>query len=156
MGWCSNAVDTLPWLHLFEKSNNFSGWGRRRIQHRANRSTLSGEWVWPPWCTKGRPVWHCWINAWYWICCAGGVHSLSRAPLFATPGTAARQASLSFTISWSLLKLLSIESVRPSNHLILCRPLLLLPSTLPTIIVYEFAVKLRNLWKLPLTLRPCT
>ena len=48
--------------------------------------------------------------------------------LFATPWTAARQASLSFTISWSLLKLMSIELVMPSNHLVLCRPLLLLPS----------------------------
>ena len=54
------------------------------------------------------------------------VQSLSYAQLVATPWTAARQASLSFTISWSLLKLRSIELVMPSNHLILCRPLLLL------------------------------
>ena len=47
--------------------------------------------------------------------------------------TATRQASLSFTISWSLLKLMSIESVMPSNHLILCCPLLLLPSIFPSI-----------------------
>ena len=53
---------------------------------------------------------------------------LSRVRLFATPWTAARQASLSFTISQSLLRLMSIESVMPSNHLILCRPLLLPPS----------------------------
>ena len=56
------------------------------------------------------------------------VQSLSHVQLSATPWTAARQASLSFTISLSLLKLMSIESVMPSNHLILCRPLLLLPS----------------------------
>ena len=56
------------------------------------------------------------------------VQSLSRVRLFVTPGTAARPASLSFTISWSLLKLISIESVMPSNHLILCHSLLLLPS----------------------------
>ena len=56
------------------------------------------------------------------------VHWLSRVWLFATPWTAARQASLPFTISWSLLKLMSIESMMPSNHLILCHPLLLLPS----------------------------
>ena len=49
-----------------------------------------------------------------------------------TPWTAARQASLSITSSWSLLKLMSIESVMPSNHLILCRPLLLLPSIFPS------------------------
>ena len=56
------------------------------------------------------------------------VQSLSHVQLSATPWTAARQASLSFTISLSLLKLMSIESVMPSNHLILCRLLLLLPS----------------------------
>ena len=56
--------------------------------------------------------------------------------LFATPWTAARQASLSFTIFQSLLKLTSIESVMPSNHLILCRPLLL-PSILPSIRVFS-------------------
>ena len=59
------------------------------------------------------------------------VQLLSCAPLFATPLTAACQASLSFTISWSLLKLMSTESVMPSNHLILCHPLLLLPSIFP-------------------------
>ena len=53
------------------------------------------------------------------------VQSLSQVQLFATPWTAAHQASLSFTISWSLLKLMSIELVMPSNHLILCFPLLL-------------------------------
>ena len=53
--------------------------------------------------------------------------------LFATPWTAACQASPSFTISQSVLKLMSIESVMPSNHLILCRPLLLLPSIFPSI-----------------------
>ena len=61
------------------------------------------------------------------------VQSLSDVWLFATPWTAARQASLSFTISWSLLKLMSIESVIPSNHLILCHPLFFLPSIFPSI-----------------------
>ena len=56
------------------------------------------------------------------------VQSLSHVWLLATPWTTARQASLSITNSWSLPKLISIESVMPSNHLILCRPLLLLPS----------------------------
>ena len=59
--------------------------------------------------------------------------SFSRIWLFATPWIAARQASLSFNISWSLLKLMSIESVRPSNHFFPCHPLLLLPSIFPTI-----------------------
>ena len=65
------------------------------------------------------------------------VQSLSRVRLSATPWPAARQASLSFTISQSLLKLLSIESVMPSNHLILCRPLLLLTSIFPSIRVFS-------------------
>ena len=56
--------------------------------------------------------------------------------LFATPWTAACQASLSFTISWSLLKLLSIKSVMPPNHLILCHPVLLLPSIFPSIEIF--------------------
>ena len=59
------------------------------------------------------------------------VQSLSRVQLFANPWTAARQASLSITNSWSLPKPMSIESEMPSNHLILCRPLLLLPSSFP-------------------------
>ena len=68
---------------------------------------------------------------------SSSVQSLSRVRLFATPWTAAHQASLSITNSWSLLKLMSIESVMPSNHLILCRPLLLLPSILPSIRVFS-------------------
>ena len=75
---------------------------------------------------------------------------LSCVPLFATLWTAACQASLSFTISWSLLKLMSIESVMPSNYLILCHLLLLLPSIFPSIGVFsnEFAVHIRwpNFW----------
>ena len=65
------------------------------------------------------------------------VQSLSCVWLFSTPWTAAQQASLSITNSWSLLKLVSIESVMPSNHLILCRPLLLLPSVFPSIRVFS-------------------
>ena len=65
------------------------------------------------------------------------VQSLSRVQLFVTPGTAARQASLSITNSRSLLKLMCIESVKPSNHLILCRPLLLLPSIFLSIRVFS-------------------
>ena len=65
------------------------------------------------------------------------VHLLSHVRLFATPRTAARLASLSITNSWSLLKLMSIELVMPSNHLILCHPLLLLPSVYPSIRVFS-------------------
>ena len=71
--------------------------------------------------------------------CVGGVvlQSQSHVRLFVTPWTAAHQASLSFTISQSLLKLMSIESVMPSNHLILCCPLLLQPSIFPSIRVFS-------------------
>ena len=64
----------------------------------------------------------------------------------ATPWTAARQAPLSFTNSQSLLKLMSIESVTPSNHLILCHPLLLLPSSFPSIRVFSNESALRIRW----------
>ena len=64
------------------------------------------------------------------------VQSLSCVQLFVTPWAAARQASLSVTNSWSLLQLTSVESVMPSNHLILCRPLLLPPSIFPSIRVF--------------------
>ena len=60
------------------------------------------------------------------------VQSLSHNLHFATPWTAAHQASMPFTISWNLFKLISIELVMPSNHLILCHPLLLLPSIFPS------------------------
>ena len=65
------------------------------------------------------------------------VQLLSRVLLFVTTSTAAHQASLSFTISWGLLKLMSIESMMPFNHLILCRPLIILPSIFPSIRVFS-------------------
>ena len=74
------------------------------------------------------------------------VQSLSRVPLFANSGTAAHQASLSITNSGSLLKLMPIESVMPSNHLILYRPLLLLPSVFPSIRVFSSELVLRSRW----------
>ena len=74
------------------------------------------------------------------------VHSLSHVWLFATPWTAACQASLSFTISLSLLKLMSIESAVSSNRLILCRPLLLPPSIFPSIRVFSNESALHIRW----------
>ena len=74
------------------------------------------------------------------------VQSLSCVQLFATPWTAARQASLSITNSWSLLKLMSIESVMPSNHLILSCPLLLQPSIFPSIRVFSNESALHIRW----------
>ena len=74
------------------------------------------------------------------------VQSLSCVQLFATPWTAARQASLSIINSWSLLKLTSIESVMPSNHLIFCHPLFLPPSVFPSIRVFSNESALRIRW----------
>ena len=74
------------------------------------------------------------------------VQLLSHVQLFVTPGTAPHQASLSFTNSRSLLKLMSIESVMPSNHLILCHPLLLPHSIFPSIRVFSNESVLRIRW----------
>ena len=78
--------------------------------------------------------------------CAFSVQSLSRVPLSATPWTAAHQASLSITNFWSLLKLMSIELMMPSNHLILCHPLLLPPAIFPSIRVFSIESVLRIRW----------
>ena len=74
------------------------------------------------------------------------VQSLSRVWLFETPWTTARQASLSITNSQSLPKLMSVELVMPSNHLILCRPLLLPPSIFPSIRVFSNESALHIRW----------
>ena len=74
------------------------------------------------------------------------VQSLSHVWLFATPCSAARQASMSFTISWSLLKLMSIELIMPSNRLILCCSLLLLSSIFPSISVFSNKLSLGIRW----------
>ena len=86
------------------------------------------------------------------------VHSLSCVQLFAIPWTAAHQTSLSFTIFRSLLKLMSIESVMPSNHLILCHPLLLLPSIFPSFRVFSnelaLCIKWPNYWNFSFNISP--
>ena len=86
------------------------------------------------------------------------IQSLSHVRLFVTPRTAARQASLSITNSLSLLKLISIESVMPSNHLILCCPLLLLPSIFPSIRAFSnesvLCIKWPNYWSFSFGINP--
>ena len=86
------------------------------------------------------------------------VQSLSHVRLFVTPWTAARQASMSITNSWSLPKLMSIESVMPSNHLILCHPPLFLPSIFPSIRVFscESALPIRwpKYWSFSFSISP--
>ena len=78
--------------------------------------------------------------------CFSSVQLLSRVRFFVTPWTAVDQASLSITNSWSLLKLMSIESVMPFNHLILCYPLLLLPSIFPSIRIFSNESALHIKW----------
>ena len=77
---------------------------------------------------------------------AVAVQSLSCVRLFATPWTAAYQASLSFTVSQILLKLMSTELVTPANHVILCCPLLLLPSIFPSISIFSSELALHIRW----------
>ena len=86
------------------------------------------------------------------------VQSLSRVRFLVTSWTIARQASLSITNSWSLLKLMSIQLMMPSNHLILCHPLLLLPSIFPSIRVFsnESVLRIRwpKYWSFSFSIRP--
>ena len=97
-----------------------------------------------------RQQWNNIVSLCHWVqtfqkytCCCSVTQSCQ---LFATSWTATHQASLSFTISWSLLKLMSIESVMPSNNLILCHPLLLLPSIFPIIKVFSNDSTLHIRW----------
>ena len=113
-------------------------------------SNLSGSWCWD-FSTKNDVSFASIFlligsEIWCYSVLISSVLSLSRVWLFVTPWTAARQASLSFTISQSLLKLMSIESVMPSNHLILYHPLLLPPSILPSMRVFSNESVLRIRW----------
>ena len=125
------------------------GWGSRKGPSPTSSlsSLLLAFLKGPPCCTGGHraflPGWGCRTQQGRsresWPCLGTGsgglivVQSLSHVRLFATPWNAARQASLFITSSQSLLKLISIESVMTSNHLVLCHPLLLLPSIFPSI-----------------------
>ena len=97
-----------------------------------------------------------WITRWFRCCCCS---VLSFVLLFATPWTAAHQASLSFTISQSLLRFMSTESVMLSNHLILCFPLLFLPSIFPSTRAFssELALCTRwpKCWSISFSISPC-
>ena len=90
------------------------------------------------------------ISIFYWYSAlkyqVSSVQSLSHVLLFVTPWTAVRQASLSITNSQSLLKLMSIESVMPYTHLILCHPFLLLPSIFPSLVMFSNESALHIRW----------
>ena len=107
---------------------------------------VTEHWIWAPSIIQQIPTGHLFY---IWQCIRSvfsSVQSLNRVHLFATPWTAALQASLSITNSWSLLKIMSIKSVMPSNHLILCHPLLLLPSIFPSIRIFSCESVLRIRW----------
>ena len=93
-------------------------------------------------------LWVLFVHKQFCLCSLmfSSVQSLSCVRLFATPGIAAHQASLSITNSQGSLRLTSIESVMPSSHLILCRPLLLLPPIPPSITVFSNESTLRMRW----------
>ena len=97
----------------------------------ASQKLFAGKML--PWPVRGRKCFSGVCQIMYFVV----VQSLSCVQLFAIPWPAAHQTSLSFTISWSLLKLRSIESVMPSNHLILCHILFLLPPIFPSIRVFS-------------------
>ena len=121
MKWC----DQIPWSSFFEC------WVLSQLFH--SPFSLS---------SRGSLVLLCFLPLrWF-----SSVQSLSCVQLFVTPWTAACQASLFITNSWSLLKLISIKSVMPSNHLILCHPLLLLPSIFPSMRVFSNESVLRIRW----------
>ena len=94
----------------------------------------------------------------FFLLCFSSVQSLSHVQPFATPWTAAHQASLSITKSQSLLKIMSIESVMPSNHLILCHPILLLPSIFPSVRVFSnesvFHIRWTKYWSFSFNISP--
>ena len=96
---------------------------------------------------RGMPILQC-----------SSVHSLSHVQLFVTPQTAAHQASLSITNSQSLLIFMSIELVMPSSHLILCHPLLLMPSIFPSIRVFSYesllCIRWPKYWRFSFSIRP--
>ena len=104
------------------------------------------------------PLWNLVLFLYHIAYSISSVQSLSPVWLFATPWTSAHQASLTNTNSHSLLKLMSIESVMPSYHLILCHPLLLLPSIFPSIRVFcnELALHIRwpNYWSFSFSISP--
>ena len=159
----------LLFILLVRKGFSSSGHGddwTHDTHHWANE--MGNSWLLPSTHSLGQTVSHHSGPSGFVPCTVGGrfinsirissVQSLSHVQLFATPWTAAKQASLSFTNFLSLLRLMSIKLVMPSNHLILCCPLLLLPSIFPSIRVFskESVLHIRwlNYWNFNFSLSP--
>ena len=140
-GGCNNYNKIKGRLYIFCFPMKLKK-GERRIRRRRRRKGMKQK----DKCEGNMGTSHVSCVLFTWKLIFSSVQSLSRVRLFATPWTAARQASLSITNSWSLPKPMSIESVMPSNHLILCRPLLFLPSIFPSIRVFSNGSALRIRW----------
>ena len=146
----------IPWME--EPGRLYSPWGRRRVGHNLATNTFNIFNIYILiFCIKFEICEALFLEIFFLSPAFGGlyiieplevalVQSLSRVWLFAAPWTAARQASLSITNSWSLLRLMSFESVMPSNHLSLCLPLLLLPSVFSSIRVFSNELALCIRW----------
>ena len=136
------------WERVAISSSTVSSWPRGWTQ-----VSCISKWILHHWATQEDPLESKWGGNSF-----SSVQLLSRVWLFATPWTTALQASLSITNSWSPPKPMSIESVMPSNHLILCRPLLRLPSIFPSIRVFsnESALRIRwpNYWSFSFNIGP--
>ena len=136
-----------PLQHLLCKRPEFDPWVGKILWRREWQHSSILAWRIP--CTRSLAVYSLWgdqqSDTNYWHSFHFVVQSLSRVWLFVTTWTAASQASLSF-ISRSLLTLMSIELVMPSNHLILCCPFLLLPSIFPSIRVFSSELALPIRW----------
>ena len=137
-------VEKIPWRRKWQSTPEFLP----RKSH--GQRSLAG---YSPWGHKESDTTDA---TWHTSTHQDSIQSLSCVQLFVTPWTAARQASLSFTNSQSLLKILSIKSVMPSNHLILCCPLLLPPSIFPSIRVFYnesvLHIKLPKYWNFSISL----
>ena len=118
------------WSHITTSSHNGVGWNLE----------------WAEWVTHKSQPREIMQGAFLFRYHVAVVQSQRHVWLFVTPWTAAPQAPLSFTVSWNLLKFMSTESVMPSNHLILCHPLLLLSSVFPSIRVFTSGVGLHIRW----------
>ena len=105
------------------------------------KDKLFSKWCWDHWLSRCKMINFDICLTWF-----SSIQSLSHVQLFVTPWTAALQASQSIINSWNLLRLTSLESVTPSNHLILCYPLLLPPSIFPSIRVFSNESALRIRW----------
>ena len=137
----ASVVSTAFWFSLMVE-----GKGRRKEKIVKLQTPLLADCIQSIWLMRN------------WLVVVVVVQSLSHFQLFATRWTAAGPASLFFTISWSLVKLMSIESVMPSNYLILCHPLLLLPSIFPSnrVFSHELALRIRwsKYWSFSFSIRP--